>query len=55
MGLQSNKNWSKIVRLGNFQLYKQEFNEVQKYFSEKIPEALALGNAMINHILQNTH
>ena len=46
------RNWSKIISVGSFELYKQEFESVQKFFLLMLPEANEIGNEMIKTILQ---
>ncbi|CAN6674466.1 hypothetical protein TRVA0_054S00408 [Trichomonascus vanleenenianus] len=48
------RNWSRLVTYGNFDLYRDEFENTQKYFAHMFPEATALGNEMINTILAKT-
>lgn len=45
-------NWSKIVSFGNYELYKKEFEETQRFFQPMLADANAVGNEMIKHILQ---
>lgn len=45
------RNWSSIINFGNFDLYKQEFEQTQKFFEHKFAESNAVGNEMIKTIL----
>ncbi|BAO38441.1 prephenate dehydrogenase [NADP+] [Kluyveromyces marxianus] len=48
------RSWSNIVSFGNFDLYKRQFEEVQRFFTPMFPEANAIGNEMIKTILQHS-
>jgi prephenate dehydrogenase (NADP+) len=48
------RDWSSRVSLGNFDGYREKFEEIQKYFEPRFPEATKLGNEMIKVILQKT-
>ncbi|AET40942.1 prephenate dehydrogenase (NADP(+)) Ecym_7090 [Eremothecium cymbalariae DBVPG len=47
------RTWSQIVSSGCFELYKTQFEEVQKFFEPMFPEATKVGNDMIKMILKN--
>lgn len=46
------QSWSKIISFGNFDLYKQEFEDTQNFFQPMFQEANAIGNEMIKTILE---
>ncbi|EOA82972.1 uncharacterized protein SETTUDRAFT_165323 [Exserohilum turcica Et28A] len=48
------RDWSSRVSLGNFDGYRDKFEQIQKYFEPRFPEATKLGNEMIKVILQRT-
>ena len=48
------RDWSSRVSLGNFDGYREKFEEIQRYFEPRFPEATKLGNEMIKVILQKT-
>ncbi|KAF2398323.1 prephenate dehydrogenase [Trichodelitschia bisporula] len=48
------RDWSERVSLGNFDGYRKKFEEIQQYFAPRFPEATALGNEMIETILEKT-
>lgn len=48
------REWSSIVTFGNFDLYKRQFETVQKFFEPMLPEANQIGNEMIKTILQHS-
>lgn len=48
------RDWSSRVSLGNFDGYRDKFEQIQKYFEPRFPEATKLGNEMIKVILQKT-
>ncbi|KAF2115849.1 hypothetical protein BDV96DRAFT_574636 [Lophiotrema nucula] len=48
------RDWSARVSLGNFDGYREKFEEIQTYFAPRFPEATKLGNEMIKTILEKT-
>lgn len=48
------RDWSSRITLGNFDGYRDKFEQIQKYFEPRFPEATKLGNEMIKVILQKT-
>lgn len=48
------RNWSRIIELGSFDLYRREFERTREYFAPMFQEANAIGNQMISSILQKT-
>ncbi|KAK3171901.1 prephenate dehydrogenase (NADP(+)) [Lepraria neglecta] len=46
--------WSECVSFGDFASYKDRFENIQKYFEPRFPEATRLGNEMIRVILAKT-
>jgi prephenate dehydrogenase (NADP+) len=48
------RDWSDRVSFGNFDGYKERFEEVQKFFEPRFPEATRLGNEMIKTIAERT-
>jgi len=42
------------VSFGDFSSYKDRFERIQKYFTPRFPEAIKLGNDMIQTILART-
>lgn len=44
--------WSNIVRYGDYNLYRQEFEKTQRFFSPMLAELNLLGNEMIKTIFQ---
>lgn len=48
------REWSSIVTFGNFDLYKRQFEDVQKFFEPMLPEANQIGNEMIKTILMHS-
>lgn len=46
--------WSDCVSFGNFDSYRDRFEETQQYFAPRFPDAVRLGNEMINTILEKT-
>lgn len=48
------RNWSDIIRIGDFNHYRHEFESIKEYFAPMFPEATAIGNEMISTILKKT-
>ncbi|KAF2473055.1 Prephenate dehydrogenase [Lindgomyces ingoldianus] len=48
------RDWSSRVSLGSFNGYRDKFEEIQRYFAPRFPEATRLGNEMIKTILEKT-
>ncbi|ORY14770.1 prephenate dehydrogenase [Clohesyomyces aquaticus] len=48
------RDWSSRVSLGHFDGYRDKFEEIQRYFAPRFPEATRLGNEMIRTILEKT-
>ncbi|KAI3402723.1 TYR1 [Candida oxycetoniae] len=48
----ASETWAKIIKFGNFQLYREEFNKTQAFFQPMLQEANAIGNEMIKTILE---
>lgn len=48
------RNWSDVIRIGDFNLYREQFERVKEYFSPMFPEATAIGNEMLSTILKKT-
>ncbi|CAK9441009.1 uncharacterized protein LODBEIA_P48780 [Lodderomyces beijingensis] len=46
------ESWAKIIKFGNFQLYREEFDKTQAFFQPMFQEANTIGNAMIKTILE---
>jgi hypothetical protein len=46
--------WSDCVSFGAFEAYRDRFEKIQEYFAPRFPEAVRVGNEMIETILQNT-
>jgi hypothetical protein len=46
--------WSDCVSFGNFDSYKERFEEIQQHFEPRFPDAVRLGNEMIKTILEKT-
>lgn len=46
------RNWSNIISFGNFDLYRRQFEETQRFFQPMFVDANAIGNEMIKNILQ---
>lgn len=46
------RHWLSIVLFGNFDLYRRQFEQTQRFFHPKLAEANALGNEMIKTILE---
>jgi len=42
------------VSLGHMDGYREKFEQIQKYFAPRFPEATRLGNEMIRTILEKT-
>ncbi|CDK24089.1 unnamed protein product [Kuraishia capsulata CBS 1993] len=49
------RSWHSIISFGSFDLYRQQFERTQKFFSPMLPEANKLGNEMIKTILERIH
>ena len=45
------ESWAKIIKFGNFDLYREEFNKTQAFFQPMFQEANSIGNEMIRTIL----
>ncbi|KAF2190935.1 prephenate dehydrogenase [Zopfia rhizophila CBS 207.26] len=48
------RDWSSRVSLGHFDGYREKFEDIQKYFAPRFPEATRLGNEMIRTIMEKT-
>lgn len=48
------RDWSTRVMLGNFDGYREKFENIQKYFEPRFPDATKLGNEMIKTILEQS-
>ncbi|KAF2203408.1 prephenate dehydrogenase [Delitschia confertaspora ATCC 74209] len=48
------RDWSSRVSLGHMEGYREKFEEIQKYFAPRFPEATRVGNEMIKTILEKT-
>jgi len=48
------RDWSERVSLGHMDGYREKFEQIQKYFAPRFPEATRLGNEMIRTILEKT-
>ncbi|KAF2458020.1 prephenate dehydrogenase, partial [Lineolata rhizophorae] len=48
------RDWSERVSLGNMDGYRERFEQIQRYFAPRFPEATRLGNEMIKTILEKT-
>lgn len=46
------RRWADIIARGDYKLYKEMFEETQRFFMPKMAEANALGNEMIKTILE---
>lgn len=46
----SAREWSSIVSFSNFDLYRRQFEEIQKFFQPMFPEANRIGNEMLKTI-----
>lgn len=46
----ASREWANIVSYGEFKLYKQKFENTQKFFEHMFPEATKVGNEMIKTI-----
>lgn len=46
--------WSDCVSFGAFEPYRDRFEKIQQYFAPRFPEAVRVGNEMIETILENT-
>lgn len=46
------ETWAKIIKFGNFSLYRDEFEKTQTFFQPMFHEANAIGNEMIKTILE---
>lgn len=46
------RSWSDLVTSGNYELYKNKFQDIQEFFSPKFVDANKVGNEMIKIILQ---
>lgn len=51
----SAREWSSIVTFSNFDLYKRQFEAVQKFFEPMFPEANKIGNEMLKTIASHSH
>ena len=50
----SAREWSSVVSFANFDIYKKQFQSVQKFFEPMLPEANLIGNEMIKTILSHS-
>lgn len=50
----SAREWSSVVSFANFDIYKKQFQSVQKFFELMLPEANLIGNEMIKTILSHS-
>lgn len=48
----ASREWANIVSYGDFNLYKQKFENTQHFFEHMFPEATKVGNEMIKTILE---
>jgi hypothetical protein len=48
------QDWSDRVMFGNFDAYRERFEQTQQYFAPRFPEATRVGNEMIKTILEKT-
>lgn len=48
------RDWSSRVSLGHMEGYREKFEEIQRYFAPRFPEATRVGNEMIKTILEKT-
>lgn len=48
----ASREWSNVVTYGDFNLYKNKFENTQQFFQHMFPEATKMGNEMIKTILQ---
>ena len=48
------RDWSTRVMLGNFDGYREKFENIQRYFEPRFPDATKLGNEMIKTILEQS-
>lgn len=48
------RDWSERVSLGHMDGYREKFEQIQRYFAPRFPEATRLGNEMIKTILEKT-
>ncbi|ODV97838.1 hypothetical protein PACTADRAFT_47689 [Pachysolen tannophilus NRRL Y-2460] len=46
------RNWSNVVSYGDYNLYRQQFEETQRFFAPMLAEANKLGNEMVKIIFQ---
>ncbi|KAL1968576.1 hypothetical protein VTN77DRAFT_1786 [Rasamsonia byssochlamydoides] len=46
--------WSDCVSFGDFESYRDRFERIQRYFAPRFPEAVRIGNEMIQTILEKT-
>lgn len=46
--------WSDLVSFGDFDLYRDRFENTQHFFAPRFPEAVRVGNEMIKTILEKT-
>jgi prephenate dehydrogenase (NADP+) len=52
--LMHEQDWSDRVSFGHFDSYREKFENIQKYFAPRFPEASRIGNEMIKTILEKT-
>jgi len=48
------RGWSDCVSFGNFSSYKDRFQKIQEFFAPRFPEAIRIGNEMMQTILDKT-
>ncbi|KAL8868995.1 MAG: hypothetical protein Q9174_004607 [Haloplaca sp. 1 TL-2023] len=48
------RGWSECVTFGDFDSYRDRFEQIQSYFAPRFPEATRVGNEMIKVILEKT-
>lgn len=46
--------WSDCVSFGDFEAYRDRFENIQTYFAPRFPEAVKLGSEMIKTIVERT-
>ncbi|ETN42630.1 uncharacterized protein HMPREF1541_01787 [Cyphellophora europaea CBS 101466] len=46
--------WSDCVSFGDFEAYRDRFENIQRYFAPRFPEAVKLGSEMIKTIVERT-
>ncbi|KAI9804856.1 MAG: hypothetical protein M1825_001225 [Sarcosagium campestre] len=48
------RGWSDCVSFGSFASYRDRFEQIQRFFAPRFPEATRIGNEMIQTILERT-